>query len=65
MTRQPERQGAEIIPFPSRRAGTKSAAREGAPTRDRLPADVSLCEFGSGWYHDEAMKEEARRRNPR
>lgn len=64
MTQQPERQGAEIIPFPTRRAGAKSAARETA-TRERLPVGVSVCEFGSGWYHDEAMQEEARRRTPR
>ncbi len=60
------RETAQIIPFPARNRASKSSLRDGA-TRgvDRLPAYVATCEFGSGWYHDAAMEEEARKRSPR
>lgn len=58
------RESAKIIPFPSRQP---AAARDARPSAlaaalalDELRArQIPVCDFGSGWYHDAAMQEEA------
>lgn len=58
------RETAQIIPFPARSRGSKSLLRDGMrQSVDRLP--VPMCDFGSGWYHDAAMQDEARKHSPR
>lgn len=57
MAHIPDRGTAQIIPFPKRQAGAKGAARDSV--RDRAErAGLTLCDYGSGWYHDAAMQEE-------
>lgn len=65
MTQNPERETAQIIPFPARTRTAKSSlrgtVRSLAEDRMSLPA----CDFGSGWYHDAAMQEDLRKAPPR
>lgn len=57
MPQTPGRETAQIIPFPKRTAAGKSAVRD--TVRDRAErAGLTLCDYGSGWYHDAAMQEE-------
>lgn len=66
MTQHLERQGAVIIPFPVRSPPQAGPPREANRTQtERLATDVGVCEFGSGWYHEAAMQDDARRRSPR
>lgn len=57
MPQSPGRETAQIIPFPKRTGPGKSSA--GESVRDRAErAGLTLCDYGSGWYHDAAMEEE-------
>ncbi len=60
MTETPVRETAQIIPFPSRSKGGKGTNRDARQSVEQLP--VAVCDFGSGWYHDAAMQDEARKR---
>ena len=60
MAHSPGRETAQIIPFPKRSADGKSSVRD--TTRERAErAGLTLCDYGSGWYHDAAMQEELAR----
>ena len=51
------RETAQIIPFPKRTGSGVAAAHE--TTRERAErAGITLCDYGSGWYHDAAVQEE-------
>jgi hypothetical protein len=55
MTEQSDRVSAEIIPFPAR--GRFAAAASPDETLAAMSARAKVA-MGSGWYHDEAIKEE-------
>lgn len=60
MTANTERQSAEIIRFPSRgRYATPGILEKRVVNSDAVPAAVSYA----SWYHDEAIREDAERRN--
>ncbi|WP_020179278.1 DUF2735 domain-containing protein [Methylopila sp. M107] len=50
---------AKIYQFPTGGRDTVGAGRANAGLADLLAADVAVVEFGCGWYHDEAIEEEA------
>jgi hypothetical protein len=54
MTERSDRVSAEIIPFPAR-------GRFAATPRDEMLARAKVA-VGSGWYHDDAIKEEEQER---
>lgn len=57
MPHSPGRETAQIIPFRKRTAAGTGSALE--TTRERAErAGLTLCDYGSGWYHDAAMQEE-------
>ena len=62
MTHLPRRETAKIYRFPTR---MRIAATE-VPQNDRsAPARLfSICESGSGWYHDAAIQDQHRDRKP-
>ena len=66
MPQTTKRASAEIIPFPSRksdaRVGKAGDARRAA--KQQLPTGAAPSEFGSCWYHDAAVQDDARRPNP-
>jgi hypothetical protein len=55
MTERSDRVSAEIIPFPAR--------GRFAATRSEEMIASSKVVVGSGWYHDEAIKEEEQERS--
>jgi len=58
MPESPGRETAQIIPFPKRSATGNSPLRD-LTTRERAErAGLTLCDYGSGWYHDAAVQEE-------
>lgn len=57
MPQSPGRETAQIIPFPKRTAVGKPPLRD--TPRDRAErGGFTLCDYGSGWYHDAALQEE-------
>lgn len=60
MTERSDRVSAEIIPFPLR--GRFAAS---TPSEDELATVAARAKVvvGSGWYHDEAIKEEQERKH--
>ncbi len=63
MPQSPGRETAQIIPFPKRSATAKAPLR-GDTARDRAErAGLTLCDYGSGWYHDAAVQEELSRKH--
>lgn len=63
MSDNPVRETAQIIPFTARKRGGKGLHRESTRQNvERLP--VAVCDFGSGWYHEAAMQEEAGKLKP-
>ncbi len=62
MDSKSERQTAEVIPFPGRaRSGTRGGHGVVAPARSGRP-DQPRIEYGSGWYHDVAIRDVVRDR---
>ena len=59
MTERSDRVSAEIIPFPARGRFAATPCEETVATMS-APAKVVI---GSGWYHDEAIKEEQERKH--
>jgi hypothetical protein len=57
MPQSPVRETAQIIPFP--KGGRTNAANIRESVHDQAARmGVTLCDYGSGWYHDAAMQEE-------
>jgi hypothetical protein len=65
MTQTPERETAQIIPFPARPRRAKPALREPGRARSEDRITLPTCDFGSGWYHDAAVQEDLRKAPPR
>jgi hypothetical protein len=57
------RESAKIYQFPVRRPPNTDAPRQKSkPATDLNPIQVSEVEFGSGWYHDAAIRDAERNR---
>ncbi len=60
------RESATIHPFPAsrvRKAGSVAAGDRSRPVTDLRMYQLPLVEFGSGWYHDNAIREDQTRKN--
>jgi hypothetical protein len=60
MTHLPRRETAKIYRFPTRmRIAATDVSRNERPAPARL---FSICESGSGWYHEAAIQDDQRDR---
>jgi Protein of unknown function (DUF2735) len=57
MTDNAQRQTAKIIQFPVKAHAAKLGHQASGRKVAELPARVAPVEFGSGWYHDDAIRE--------
>ena len=57
MNETPQRESAKIYQFPAGGRGAKSTGRGPQAKIKELSAQYAVTDFGSGWYHDEAMRE--------
>ena len=62
MTNLPRRETAKIYRFPAR---MRIAATEPTQGERATPARLfSMCDYGSGWYHEAAVQDDLRDRKP-
>ena len=57
MTDNAQRQTARIIQFPVKAHAAKTGHKASGRKMAELPAQVAPVEFGSGWYHDDAIQD--------
>ncbi len=65
MSETTQRETAKIYQFPVKARAPKAGQQAGTRKGVELPAGMATVEFGSGWYHDAAVQqdaEQARRR---
>ena len=57
MNETTQRECAKIYQFPAGGRGAKSTGRAPQGKIKELSAQYAVTDYGSGWYHDEAMRE--------
>jgi Protein of unknown function (DUF2735) len=59
MTEKTQRETAQIYQFPVKARAPKATTNAGGRKVIELPVRTATVEFGSGWYHDAAMQQDA------
>jgi hypothetical protein len=57
MNEAPQRESAKIYQFPAGGRGSKSTGRVPQGKIKELSAQYAVTDYGSGWYHDAAVRE--------